>query len=226
VLLGFMQDGPALTPSAGRLHDPCGHFVGVSACPDCSSLSEPALHACFYGYITFRPDLDGPRLGARDSSALFHWKFGCYGGFVSSGGATAAAGGQPAVYNVRMPGLSVPMLAVWTEVGASALDSHVQTCNVIPSACAWYSVSNLFGRYFDMQPVSCGLSSGHTDTALVVDILRSLSFLLNAKKCATVPGYPYYYFSRHYQIALKIKPLYLTRNNCYLTSNTTRVVQQ
>jgi hypothetical protein len=32
--------------------------------------------------------------------------------------------------------------------------------------------------------------------------------------------------SRHYQIALKIKPLYLTHNTCYMTSNTTRVVQQ
>jgi hypothetical protein len=28
-----------------------------------------------------------------------------------------------------------------------------------------------------------------------------------------------------YQIAIKIKPLYLTHNTCYLTSNTTRVVQ-
>jgi hypothetical protein len=36
----------------------------------------------------------------------------------------------------------------------------------------------------------------------------------------------YYYFSRHYQIAVKIKPLYLTNNTRYLTSNTTRVVQQ
>ena len=36
----------------------------------------------------------------------------------------------------------------------------------------------------------------------------------------------YYYFSRHYQIAVKIKPLYLTHYACYLTSNTTRVVQQ
>ena len=36
----------------------------------------------------------------------------------------------------------------------------------------------------------------------------------------------YYYFSRHYQIAVKIKPLYLTHYTCYLTSNTTRVVQQ
>ena len=36
----------------------------------------------------------------------------------------------------------------------------------------------------------------------------------------------YYYFSRHFQIAVKIKPLYLTNNSCYLTSNTTRVVQQ
>jgi hypothetical protein len=35
----------------------------------------------------------------------------------------------------------------------------------------------------------------------------------------------YYYFSRHYQIAVKIKPLYLTNNTRYLTSNTTRVVQ-
>ena len=34
------------------------------------------------------------------------------------------------------------------------------------------------------------------------------------------------YFSRHYQIAVKIKPLYLTNNTHYLTSNTTRVVQQ
>jgi hypothetical protein len=34
------------------------------------------------------------------------------------------------------------------------------------------------------------------------------------------------YFSRHYQIAVKIKPLYLTNNTRYLTSNTTRVVQQ
>jgi hypothetical protein len=33
-------------------------------------------------------------------------------------------------------------------------------------------------------------------------------------------------FSRHYQIALKIKPLYLTHYAYYLTSNTTRVVQQ
>jgi hypothetical protein len=39
--------------------------------------------------------------------------------------------------------------------------------------------------------------------------------------------YPYYYFSRHYQIADKIKPLYLTHYVCYLTSihNKTRVVQ-
>ena len=29
-----------------------------------------------------------------------------------------------------------------------------------------------------------------------------------------------------YQIAAKIKPLYLTHYTCYLTSNTTRVVQQ
>ena len=36
----------------------------------------------------------------------------------------------------------------------------------------------------------------------------------------------YYYFSCHYQIALKIKPLYLTYHTSYLTSNTTRVVQQ
>jgi hypothetical protein len=36
----------------------------------------------------------------------------------------------------------------------------------------------------------------------------------------------YYYFSRHYHIAVKIKPLYLTHYACYLTSNTTRVVQQ
>ena len=36
----------------------------------------------------------------------------------------------------------------------------------------------------------------------------------------------YYYFLRHYQIAVKIKPLYLTHSSCYLTSNTTRVVQQ
>jgi hypothetical protein len=36
----------------------------------------------------------------------------------------------------------------------------------------------------------------------------------------------YYYFSRHYQIAVKIKPLYLTHYAFYLTSNTTRVVQQ
>jgi hypothetical protein len=34
------------------------------------------------------------------------------------------------------------------------------------------------------------------------------------------------YFSRHYQIAVKIKPLYLTHNTRYLTSNMTRVVQQ
>ena len=33
----------------------------------------------------------------------------------------------------------------------------------------------------------------------------------------------YYYFSRHYQIAVKIKPLYLTHYTYYLTSNTTRV---
>jgi hypothetical protein len=44
---------------------------------------------------------------------------------------------------------------------------------------------------------------------------------------------PYYYFSHHYQIALavKIKPLfeiavYLTHYAYYMTSNTTRVVQQ
>ena len=36
----------------------------------------------------------------------------------------------------------------------------------------------------------------------------------------------YYYFSHHYQIAVKIKPLYLTHYVCYLTFNTTRVVQQ
>jgi hypothetical protein len=36
----------------------------------------------------------------------------------------------------------------------------------------------------------------------------------------------YYYFSRHYQIAVKIKLLYLTHYACYLTSNTTRVVRQ
>jgi hypothetical protein len=30
---------------------------------------------------------------------------------------------------------------------------------------------------------------------------------------------------RHYQIAVKIKPLYLTNDACHLTSNTTRVVQ-
>jgi hypothetical protein len=40
------------------------------------------------------------------------------------------------------------------------------------------------------------------------------------------PACSYYYFSRHYQIAVKIKPLYLTNNTRYLTSNTTRVVQQ
>ena len=34
-----------------------------------------------------------------------------------------------------------------------------------------------------------------------------------------------YYFSRHYQISVKIEPLYLTYNTCYQTSNTTRVVQ-
>jgi hypothetical protein len=39
-------------------------------------------------------------------------------------------------------------------------------------------------------------------------------------------GYPYYYFSRHYQIAVKIKPLYLTHYTYYLTFNTTRVVSQ
>ena len=43
-------------------------------------------------------------------------------------------------------------------------------------------------------------------------------------------GYPYYYFSRQRQIAVKIKPLYLSmylrHYACYLTSNTTRVVQQ
>jgi hypothetical protein len=38
-------------------------------------------------------------------------------------------------------------------------------------------------------------------------------------------GYPYYYFSRYYQIELKIKPLYLTHYICYLTSNTARFVQ-
>ena len=36
---------------------------------------------------------------------------------------------------------------------------------------------------------------------------------------------PYYYFSRHYQIAVKIKLLYLTHYAYYLTSNTTRVLQ-
>ena len=36
----------------------------------------------------------------------------------------------------------------------------------------------------------------------------------------------YYYFSRHYQIAVKIKPLYLTHYTYYLTYNTTRVVQR
>jgi hypothetical protein len=35
----------------------------------------------------------------------------------------------------------------------------------------------------------------------------------------------YYHFSRHYQIAVKIKSLYLTHYAYYLTSNTTRVVQ-
>jgi hypothetical protein len=35
----------------------------------------------------------------------------------------------------------------------------------------------------------------------------------------------YYYFTRHYHIAVKIKPLYLTNNTRYMTSNTTRVVQ-
>jgi hypothetical protein len=33
-------------------------------------------------------------------------------------------------------------------------------------------------------------------------------------------------FLRHYQIALKIKPLYLTNYVCYLTFNTTRVFRQ
>jgi hypothetical protein len=36
-------------------------------------------------------------------------------------------------------------------------------------------------------------------------------------------GCPYYYFSRHYQIAVKIRPLYLTHYVYYLTSNTTGV---
>ena len=37
-----------------------------------------------------------------------------------------------------------------------------------------------------------------------------------------------YYFSRHYmyKIAVKIKPLYLTQNTYYITSNTNRVAQQ
>jgi hypothetical protein len=35
-----------------------------------------------------------------------------------------------------------------------------------------------------------------------------------------------YYFSRHYQIAAKIKPLYLIHNTCYMTSNTTKVVRR
>jgi hypothetical protein len=35
-----------------------------------------------------------------------------------------------------------------------------------------------------------------------------------------------YYFSRHYQIAVKIKPLYLTNNSRYLTFKTARVFQQ
>ena len=35
----------------------------------------------------------------------------------------------------------------------------------------------------------------------------------------------YYYFSRHYQIADKIKSLYLKHYAYFLTSNTTRVVQ-
>jgi hypothetical protein len=34
-----------------------------------------------------------------------------------------------------------------------------------------------------------------------------------------------FYFSRHYQIVGKIKPLYLTNNTRYLTSNTTKVIQ-
>jgi hypothetical protein len=34
------------------------------------------------------------------------------------------------------------------------------------------------------------------------------------------------YFSRHYQIVVKIKPLYLTHYTYYLTFNTTRVVKQ
>ena len=36
----------------------------------------------------------------------------------------------------------------------------------------------------------------------------------------------YYYFSRQYQNAVKIKSLYLTHSACYLTSNTLNVVQQ
>jgi hypothetical protein len=36
----------------------------------------------------------------------------------------------------------------------------------------------------------------------------------------------YYYFLLYYQIAVNIKPLYLTHNACYLTSNTARVVRQ
>jgi hypothetical protein len=38
-------------------------------------------------------------------------------------------------------------------------------------------------------------------------------------------GIEIYYFSRHYQIAVKIKPLYLTYNTGYLTSNMTNVLQ-
>ena len=45
--------------------------------------------------------------------------------------------------------------------------------------------------------------------------------VLNVK----VTMFKYYYFSCHYQIAVKIKSLYLTNNTHYLTSNTTRVVQ-
>ena len=142
---GLAQDSQG-HPPAGRLHDVCGHTFGLSSCPDCSALSEPTLHGGFDDDGAFRPGLDGPRLGARDSSALFHWGFGWCGGFVSSGGATATAGDRPAVYNVPVPGFSVPMLAVWTEVCASTLDSYMQTCHDIPSACAWHSVSNLFGR--------------------------------------------------------------------------------
>jgi hypothetical protein len=41
----------------------------------------------------------------------------------------------------------------------------MHTCEVIPSACAWDSFSNLFGRYFDMQPISLGLSPRHTDSS-------------------------------------------------------------